>query len=181
MKKVPKTPETRNAASAGGEGLTAKGQTDLFSTAVKTFTSGNYREAAALFEQAAGGPSMSVSESARMYRRMCLQRMESEEPKLQSAEDYYNAGVGLFNARRYQEARAHLETAASQSPMPHYLYALALAEGMLGAVGKAAQQLQKAMQADPGIRSVARNDADFAPLMEHAAIREILSGEHTTK
>jgi tetratricopeptide (TPR) repeat protein len=180
MKKAPKTPEARNAASTGGEGLSAKGHTDLFARAVKLFTAGSYGEAAALFEQAADGPLMSVNESAQMYRRMCLQRMESARPELNSPEDHYNFGVSLFNARRYREACEHLETAAGQSPLPHYLYAQALAEGALGSAAKAAQLLQRAMQADPGIRSLARTDADFAPLLEHAAIREVLSGGNPT-
>lgn len=160
--------------------MTAKSHTELFAKAVRCFSSGGYREAAALFAEAASGPLMSVNESAQMYRRMCLQRIESSTPKLQSPEDYYNFGVSLINVRRYREAREHLDAAVSQSPLPHYLYALALVEGMLGSVSGAAQQLHKAVQADPGIRSLARNDADFAPLLEHAAIRDILSGETTT-
>lgn len=180
MKKSTKAMEARNASSTGGEGMTAKSHTDLFAKAVKCFSSGDYREAAALFEEAAAGPLMSVNESAQMYRRVCLQRIQSATPKLQSPEDFYNYGVSLLNAGRHQEARGHLETAVSQSPLPHYLYALALAEGMLGSVSGAVQQLRRAIQADPAVRSLARNDADFAPLLEHASIRELLSGETTS-
>lgn len=180
MKKSTKAVEARNAPSAGGEGMSAKTHTDLFARAVKSFSSGNYQEAAALFEQAADGPLMSVNESARMYRRMCLQRIESAAPKLQSPEDFYNYGVSLLNAGRHQEARGHLETAVSQSPLPHYLYALALAEGMLGSVAGAVERLRRAIEADPAIRALARNDADFAPLLQHASIRELLSGGSTS-
>lgn len=179
MKKSTKTTDARNATPAGGEGMNAKSHTDLFARAVKSFSSGNYSEAAALFEEASTGPLMSVNESAQMYRRMCLQRIESSTAKPQSPEDFYNAGIGLFNEGRYEEAREHLEAAVDLNPLPHYLYALALAEGMLGSVAGAAQQLRKAVQADPGIRSMARNDADFAPLLEHNVIREVLSGEAT--
>lgn len=180
MKKPSKVFEARNASSVGGERMTAKSHTSLFARAIKSFSAGSYREAAALFEEASSGPLMSVNESAQMYRRMCLQRLEKTSPKPQTPEDCYNVGVGLLNARRYQEAREHLEAAVSQSALPHYLYALALAEGMLGAVADAAQHLRRAAQGDPGILSAVRHDADFSPLLEHPEIREILSGAATS-
>jgi tetratricopeptide (TPR) repeat protein len=179
MKKPAKTTEAKAAGGRTRAELTAKTHPELFAEAMKCFTARSYREAAALFEAAAAGPLMSVNESAEMYRRMCMKRLEVEAVQLQTPEDLYNYGVSLLNAGNYEAARNQLELAVARSSSAHYLYALALAEGKLGLVAEAAQHLRKSTQADPVIRSVARGDEDFAPLLEHAAIREALGGEPT--
>jgi hypothetical protein len=144
---------------------------------MKLFSSGDYAEARALFDVAGSGPSISVGESAQMYARMCAQRIERAQPQLQTPDDFYNYGISLINSRRYEEARAPLQQAVSLSPQPHYCYALALAEGHSGALAASAAQLRRAVEADPAIRSVARRDADFAPLLHHQQIREALAAE----
>jgi tetratricopeptide (TPR) repeat protein len=181
MKKLAKSTEARSAAPSGSDSLTAKSHTELFARGMKLFSAAKYREAAAVFEDAASGPLMSVNESAAMYRRMCLQRIGEAGVQLQSAEDHYTYGVSLLNTQKWLEAKAQLELATGKSPQPHYLYALALADGMLGLVSSAVQNFRRAVLADPGIRAVARNDADFAPLLEHASIREVLSGDPASK
>ncbi|MBI4889140.1 MAG: hypothetical protein HY821_00855 [Acidobacteria bacterium] len=175
MKKPAKHSEGKTG-SPGGE-MTSKAHTDLFARAMKLFSAGKYREALPYFENAAAGPLMSVNESAAMYRRMCEKRTQAAEVKLQTAEEYYTYGVSLLNARKWQEAKGPLETAVAKGGEPHYLYALALAEGMTGGVAAAAQYLRRAVAADGAIRGVARSDADFAPLLDHAQIREVLTGE----
>ena len=180
MKKPAKTTEAKSAAAGRAPAeLTAKTHPELFAKAMKCFSSRSYREAAALFEAAAAGPLMSVNESAEMYRRMCMKRLEVEAVQLQTPEDLYNYGVSLFNAGDYEAAKKQLELAVARNPSAHYLYALALAEGRLGLLEEAAQHLRKATQADPVIRSIARGDEDFTPLLEYAAIREALGGEPT--
>ncbi len=175
MKKTVKNPEGK-AGAPGGE-MSSKAHTELFGKAMKLFSTGKYREAAPLFEEAASGPLMSVNESAEMYRRMCEKRMQAGEVKLQTAEEYYTYGVSLLNARKWSEAKGPLETAVAKGGEPHHLYALALAEGMTGGVAEAAQHLRRAVAGDGAIRNIARSDVDFAPLMEHAQIREVLTGE----
>lgn len=157
--------------------MTAKSQTELFAQAMKSFTAGDYTEAMSAFDQAARGPSIAVTEPALMYQRMCRQRIERDSPRLTTAEDHYNYAVGLMNAGRHNDARKHLETAVDTGGESHHLYALALAEGLTGAVDAAVKHLRKAIQADRGLRSVARTDSDFQPLLQHAQIREVLAGE----
>jgi tetratricopeptide (TPR) repeat protein len=179
MKKTAKPSEAKLASGTGTEGveLDARAHTELFSAAMKCFTGGDYAKALALFEQAADGPQLSVNESARMYGRMCRQRLGAEMVDPRSAEDHYNYAVTLLNAQRPAEARGQLEQAVARQPLPHYLYALALTEGLLGAIADAARDLRRAIEADPAVRSTARRDADFAPLLQHPEIREILVGE----
>jgi len=180
MKKSAKTTDLKSTAdhpASAGE-MDSKSHTALFSEAMKCFTAGDYRKAKALFDQASKGPRLQVNESALMYSRMCGQRLERSNPELRSPEDHYNFAISLINSQKYQDAKPHLEAAISGRTMPHYYYALALVEGLLGAIPAAAQQLRRAIESDPSIRSVARNDVDFAPLLQHPQIREILAGEH---
>ncbi|MGJ5818802.1 tetratricopeptide repeat protein [Paludibaculum fermentans] len=157
--------------------MTAKSQSDLFAQAMKSFTSGDYRAALEVFDQASQGPSIAVNESAQMYRRMCQQRIDRATPQLKTPEDHYNFGVSLMNAGKFADARKYLETAVDGGPESHHLYALAIVEGMTGAIDSAVRHLRKAIQVDRGLRNVARTDADFQPLLQHAQIREVLAGD----
>ncbi|QOY88241.1 hypothetical protein [Paludibaculum fermentans] len=179
MKKSAKPNEANTTSGEGAEsdGMTAKSQTELFAQAMKSFTSGDYRAAADVFEQASQGPSIAVNESAQMYKRMCQQRIEREAPQLRTAEDHYNFAVGLMNAGKYVDARKHLETAVDAGSESLHLYALVIVEGMTGAIDSAARHLRKAIQADRGLRSIARTDADFQPLLQHPQIREVLAAD----
>lgn len=157
--------------------MTPRQQTDLFAQAMKSFSAGDYRMALDAFGDAARGPSIAVTESALMYKRMCQQRLERAAPNLETADDHYNYALGLMSSGKYAEARKHLETAVEAGPESHHLYALAIAEGLSGAIDSAARHLRQAIHADRGLRGVARTDADFQPLLQHAQIREVLAGD----
>ncbi|MGC4054352.1 MAG: hypothetical protein QM757_35160 [Paludibaculum sp.] len=157
--------------------MTAKSQTDLLAPGHEELTSGDYRAAMEVFEQASQGPSISVNESAQMYKRMCRQRLDRETPQLKTAEDHYNFAVGLMNAGKFSDARKYLETAVDAGSESHHLYALAIVEGMTGSIDLAVRHLRKAIQGDRGLRNVARSDADFQPLLQHTQIREVLAGD----
>jgi hypothetical protein len=179
MKKTVKHPEAKSAAPAVSSAeLDPKSHTAQFSEAMKVFAAGDYRNAKDLFDALSNGPLIQVNESAQMYSRMCLQRLNRERPELRSPEDHYNYGVSLFNARRFADAKASLESAVAKDPQPHYHYALALAEGMLGSIDASAAQLRLAIGKDHSIRGLARNDADFQPLMQHHQLKELVAGEH---
>ena len=179
MKKSAKSLES----SPTGEGpfslspLDTKSQTELFALAMKVFTAGDYREAKILFDRCSTGPQISVSESASMYSRMCQQRIDREAPKLETPDDQYNFGITMLTAGRHADARKHLEAAVAAAPLPHYLYTLALAEGVSGAFESAATHLRRAIEKDPSIRAQAKTDPDFHPLLHDARIREVLSRE----
>jgi tetratricopeptide (TPR) repeat protein len=176
MKKQAKpTKESRQPAPAG-EAAAPRSQQEIYSDAMRAFWAGDYEQAMALFEQAAAGRDISIAESARMHIRMCQRRLEAAQSAPKSPEEHYLYAVSLMNAQQYGEARPHLEKALAADPRPDYHYALALTLGMLGHIEEAAASLRNAIQADSTIRKMAKNDPDFAPLLENAVIRETLAG-----
>lgn len=179
MKKLAKSSQVKPATETvrPEPALDSKGQNALFTKAMKHFTSGDFRKAKEGFDQAAAGPHLPMSESAKMYSRMCEQRLNREKPELRTPEDHYNYAVSLINLRRLQDARAHLETAVAESSEPHFLYALSLVEGLLGSVDSAAARLRQAIEKDPGLRAVVKNDADYAPLLHHPQLLQVIAGE----
>jgi tetratricopeptide (TPR) repeat protein len=157
-----------------------KGHTDLFARAIKSFSAGDYRKARSLFDEASNGPVISVNESARMYMRMCDQRLKSEKLEIKTPEEHYDYAVKLLNDGKPADAVSHLRVAL-QAPHPsgHVHYALALALGQQGDMGGAHQHLKTAVELDPALKSFARGDADFRDLLQDAALRELVVPERT--
>jgi tetratricopeptide (TPR) repeat protein len=177
MKKATKQADSKQTGTKPPAPMDAKEQTGLFAQAMKLFTKGDYAGAKAVFSQAGAGPQISVCESARMYARICEQRLEQAKPELKTSEDYYTYAVAMINGRRFAEALIHLQKALSMGDGPHVRYALALASGLEGDVSGAAVHLQLAVEMDPSLRSFARSDADFQPLLKDPVIAQVLAGE----
>jgi tetratricopeptide (TPR) repeat protein len=109
---------------------------------------------------------------------MCDRRLQQAAPNLSSAEDYYNYGIALLNARKVAEARSHLERALEMSPgTDHIHYALGLAQALAGDLPKAYENLKRAIELEPRNRILARQDADFAPLASHPPFDALLYPE----
>jgi tetratricopeptide (TPR) repeat protein len=160
-----KAATTGNAAVAVAQPLDAAKQLSSFEAAMKLFHARKLKEARALFETAAAGPERDVAQRARLHIAMCDRRLEHAETPLHSAEDYYNYGVAMINARRIAEARSHLERALQMAPgTDHIHYALALAQALGGDQASAYENLKRAIELEPRNRIMARQDADFAPL-----------------
>jgi tetratricopeptide (TPR) repeat protein len=173
MKKPPKPADGAPSTTA----LPATPEhTGLFAAAMKAFTAGDYRKAHGMFAEASAGPVLSVRESARMYARMCEQRLAAQAPDKWPPEDHYHYAVGLMNAGQHRAALPHLEAALKGGENGDVLYALALATGVLGDIHAAAAHLRRACEADHSIRLLARRDAEFRPLLQHHAVREALDG-----
>jgi tetratricopeptide (TPR) repeat protein len=154
------------AESEGASGgWTAQRQLAAFEGASKLFQARSFAEAKALFEQAARGPERDVAHRAQLHVEMCARRLERSSPKLESAEDYYNYGVALFNTGKVAEARENLGKALAMSPnADHIHYALALAQALSGDLDRAYENLKRAIEIEPRNRIIARQDADLAPL-----------------
>lgn len=176
MKKQAKPTKEARQPAAAKEPAAPRSQQEIYSEAMRAFWAGDYEQAMALFEQAASGRDISVAESARMHIRMCQRRLEAAQNALKTPEEHYLYAVSLMNAQQYGEARPHLEKAVAADPRPDYHYALALTLGMLGNIDAAAASLRNAIEADAAFRKMAKNDPDFAPLLENAIIRETLAG-----
>lgn len=183
MKKNVKSSDSKASAEnvRANSALDSKGHKDVFAKAMKAFSKGDFRTAKGLFDSASDGPEISVNESARMYSRMCVQRLQKEQPALHTADEYYAYGVSLLNLRRHSEAAAQLRKAVELGDASHIRYALALAYGMDGDMASAALHLQRAIDLDPATRSHARADSDFQPLLSDAAIRELIHGAKTVE
>lgn len=161
----PRAPSGRGGAVAVAQPLDSARQLTAFESAMKLFHARKLQQARELFESAAAGPERDVAQRARLHIAMCDRRLQQTTVNLRSAEDYYNYGVALVNARRLAEARTHLERALEMSPdSDHIHYALALAQALGGDVSRAYENLRRAIELEPRNRIMARQDADFAPL-----------------
>jgi tetratricopeptide (TPR) repeat protein len=160
---------TRDGAVAVAQPLTAARQLASFEAAMKLFHTRKLQEARGLFQTAAEGPERDVAQRARLHMSMCDRRLQQATVTLKSAEDYYNYGIALINARNIGEARTHLEKALTMAPgTDHIHYALALAQALSGDSANAYENLKRAIELEPRNRIMARQDADFAPLANQA-------------
>jgi tetratricopeptide (TPR) repeat protein len=175
MKKPGKTSKpTSQASSQKSASAPARPQAEVFSEAMRLFWASQYERAIPLFEQAAQGRDLSIAESANMHIRMCRRRLESAQPDLKTPEQQHLYAVSLINEQRFQDALPWLRKAVAADPRGDYQYSLALALGRTGQIADAAEALKSALEADGGLRNIARNDPDFAPLLGDPAIRQVL-------
>jgi tetratricopeptide (TPR) repeat protein len=160
-----RTTATRAGAVAVAQPLTAARQLASFEAAMKLFHARKLQEARGLFQTASEGPERDVAQRARLHIAMCDRRLQQATVTLKSAEDYYNYGVALINARNVGEARTHLEKALAMAPgTDHIHYALGLAQALSGDSANAYENLKRAIELEPRNRIMARQDTDFAPL-----------------
>jgi Tfp pilus assembly protein PilF len=163
--------ELRNATQA---------QLKLFEQAVRLFHARNFAEARALFEKAQNGPNREMAHNAELHIRMCNRRLERPVVDLKTAEEHYNYGVAMINARNLAEAHQHLESALKMEPQAdHVLYALALCKGLAGDVDGAHEHLKRAIELEPRNRIAARQDADFALFFDQPQMQQLLFPEKT--
>lgn len=163
------------------EGASAsRSETQLadFEAASKLFHSRKFREAHELFLRAAEGPERDVAHRARLHAAMCAQRFEQPEVRCDTVEDHYNYGIALLNARKMDEARAHLERALQMAPdSEHIHYALAGAHALTADSARAYEHLKRAIELDPKNRIMARQDGDFASVAGQAQFQALLYPE----
>ena len=166
-----KAPEKRAAVRT----LTKQKQSSLYERAMKSFHAGDFAKAAEILPAVTDGPNREMAHSARMYQTVCERRLSALEPQLSTAEEHYDYAIALINRRQIQEARQHLLEALERSPDgDHVHYALALCYGLEGQVDAAATHLQRAVALNPGNRTAARNDPDFAPFADAPPVSAIL-------
>ena len=56
----------------------ARSHTECFAKGMKLFSSGDYTSAFDVFEAASDGPELTINESARMYARICQQKLDRQ-------------------------------------------------------------------------------------------------------
>jgi tetratricopeptide (TPR) repeat protein len=138
-------------------------QLAAFEAAMKLFHARKLQEARDLFLRATDGPERDVAQRAQLHMAMCDRRLQQATVTLRSAEDYYNYGVALINARNLPAARQHLDTALQLAPgSEHIHYALGIAQVLSGEVAAGFENLKRAIELEPRNRLIARQDADLA-------------------
>jgi len=148
----------------------------LFEEGARAFRSGNFAAARNLFEKASHGPNREVGHRAQLHVAMCERRLSSAVPAPKTAEEHYTYAIALINIRSLDAARQHLEAALSMDPKSdHFYYALALCLGLSGDSQGAYQNLKRAIEMRPENRIAARQDADFAPLINQPPFDRLLS------
>src|SRR5664280_2291054 len=172
--KQPDPPSKRGAAHPA----TAVTQMAAFEAAMKLFHARQLTEARVLFQQASAGAERDIAQRSQLHIAMCDRRLQQTLVSFGTAEECYNYGVALINARNAAEARIHLEKALAIAPgSDHIHYALALAQALSGDLANAQENLRRAIELEPRNRMIARQDADFAPLAHQAPLRALLYPE----
>jgi len=171
-------PGTRSGTGPLPRASSPETQLANFEAASKLFHTRRFREAHELFLRAAEGSERDVAHRARLHAAMCAQRFQQPEVRCETVEDHYNYGVALLNARKVEEARAHLEQALQMAPdSEHIHYALAGAYALTGDAGRAHEHLKRAIELDPKNRIMARQDGDFANVAGQAQFHALLYPE----
>ena len=169
---------TRSVTDGAPPANSSEAQLANFEAASKLFHSRKFREAHELFLRAAEGPERDVAHRARLHAAMCAQRFQQAEVRCETVEDHYNYGVALLNARKVEEARAHLERALQMAPdSEHIHYALAGALALTADAARAYEHLKRAIELDPKNRIMARQDGDFAGVAGQTQFQALLYPE----
>ena len=152
-----------------------------FEAAMKVFNERKYKDAKELFAQAAAGPERDIAQRARLHIAMCERRIGQPAVELGTAEDNYNYGVALLNSRKVAEARTHLEKALGIAPnSDHIHYALSLTLALAGDFAGAHDHLKRAIELEPRNRLLARQDADFASILNQPPFQALIYPEKKT-
>lgn len=171
MKKPGKTNDSQAAAPL----TDARSHTECFAKGMKLFAAGDYAAALEVFENASDGLELSVNESARMYARICQQRLDRQRMEVASPEERYEVGLDLIRQGRFTEALSSLESELKSNETAPLRYALALAAGNIGDPAAAVKHFRRACELDPAIRARARADAAFQTLLQFSEFREAAS------
>ena len=151
---------------------------ERFENALQLFNQHQLARARGMFERLTEIPSRDLAERARVYVRICDQRLARNTLQLKTAEDYYNYAVGLANEGNAEESEQYLLKALKLSPRSDYIYyALATTYALRDDVNGALEHLLKAIELDERNRFQAQNDADFANLLEDPRFTELLYPE----
>lgn len=168
-----------SAAAAEARSL-AQAQVKAFEQAVRLFHAAKFAEAREQFAKAVSGPNRAMGHNAELHIRMCDRRLAKPVVDLKTAEEHYNYGVAMVNARNLTVAHQHLETALKLQPdADHVYYALALCKGLSGDIDGAYENLKRAIDLEPRNRISARQDADFGGFSTNPQIQQLLFPDKT--
>ncbi|MBI4463978.1 MAG: hypothetical protein HY647_04675 [Acidobacteria bacterium] len=149
-----------------------------FENGVKFFNKNEFQKARVVFERLSSDPATDLAERARVYMRICEQRLSHSTLPMRSAEDFYNYGVRMANEGNLEGAEKALDRALKLAPKAdHVLYALASTHALRENVEGVLEYLEKAIQLNVRNRYLAQNDPDFSKLMEDPRFTELIYPE----
>ncbi len=175
MKKPGKTTTEPQPPGQRETPVDARSHTERFAEGMRLFAARDYAAAYEVFESASNGPDPAVNEPARMYSRICRQKLDQQRLEVASPEEHLQAGLDLIGEGRFTDALAHLETALKAGESARLRYALALATGNIGDPAAAVKHFRRACEMDPAIRGAARSDSGFQTLLQFSEFRDALS------
>ena len=147
-----------------------------YETAIRHFQKENYEKAVALFEKVAASPAKEVSSRARVYLRVCEQRLHPPAEELNTPADYYEYGLIQLNQRNLPSALENLSRADKLEPnQDHIQYALAAAHSLSEDVEAALESLEVAIALNPVNAIHARRDEDFCSLESNSRFRQLVA------
>lgn len=153
-------------------------QLKLYDEGMRFFNQQKFGKAKQALEKVTEGFSKELAERARMHLHICDQRLSRSNGAPRSADDHYHAGVAMMNLGRWDEAREHLDKARKLASKAEYIiYALAALDALTGEADSALANLKSAIELRPENRYHARNDEDFAFLLEDPRFTELLYPE----
>jgi tetratricopeptide (TPR) repeat protein len=154
-------------------------QHKLYEEAMQYFHEQKFAKSKQAFEKVVDGPSRELADRALVYIRTCEKRMSrAPETAPRSIEEHYHHGVAMMNLGRWEESRQALDRARKLSPKADFIYyALAALDSLTGEAESAMTNLKMAIELHPENRYHARNDEDFAYLLEDPRFTELLYPE----
>jgi tetratricopeptide (TPR) repeat protein len=151
---------------------------EQYAAAMKLFGQQKFERAKPLLEKVCLLPYRELAERASMHLSTCNARLDHQQGKPQSAEDYYHHAIVKLNVAQYQEAEELLAKALRGGAKgAHVAYALACLRAQTHDHDAALVHLKEAIRMDPSCRMLARQDRDFEPLMEDPRFTEVLYPE----
>jgi tetratricopeptide (TPR) repeat protein len=150
-----------------------------YEEAMRQFHEQKFHKAKQSFERVLEGPSRELIDRAQVHLRVCERRM-TKPPELnpRTSEEHYHHGVAMMNLGRWEESRQALERARKLAPKADFVfYALAALDSLTGEAESAMTHLKAAIELRPENRYHARNDEDFAYLLEDPRFTELLYPE----
>jgi len=154
-------------------------QQKAYEEAMRHFHEQKFQKARQSLEKVLEGPTRELVDRAQVHLRICEKRMSKlPEAAPRTAEEHYHHGVAMMNLGRWEDSRQALERARKISPKADFvIYALAALDSLTGEVESAMTHLKLAIELRPENRYHARNDEDFAYLLEDPRFTELLYPE----
>ena len=149
-----------------------------FESAVKLFNDNQFAKARGAFERVAVAATPDLAQRAKVYLKICNQRLLRPAVNLKTADEHYNYAVQLANQGNLAEAEQFLTKALKLAPRCDYIhYALASTSALQDHAEDALAHLADAINLNGRNRYLAQNDPDFASLGEDPRFTELLYPE----